>query len=140
MQTRDYSQTKFSLDDTDVFARPGAEITPRGGDDWRAGVHVKFPNDWALSIQWGAGNYGSNYDAPISRSSGVPDATEAEIAVLEPQHGDLVDWANGDSVQGWCSMERVQRVLDLMAAGELMREIQDPPPPPRLAADDGWDA
>ena len=127
----------FSLAELSVFERPGAEIEPRDRPG-RAGCLVTFPNGWGVSIQWGAGNYGSNYDHPFD--GWVPDATTAEIAVIAPgDQGDLVTWADGDTVQGWCSMDRVQRVLDLVAEGKLMRERQDPPPPPVLIADDGWE-
>lgn len=133
------TQTLFALDNLAVFERPGATIKPRD-EGWRAGCHVTFPNGWAVSIQWGSGNYGSNYDAPIDRSTRVPDASSAEVAVVAPgDHGDLVRWKDGDTVQGWCSMERVQRLLDLVAEGKLMREHQDPPPPPVMIADDGWE-
>lgn len=135
---REHTSQLFSVDNLDVFQRPGVTIKPRD-EGWRAGCHVTFPNGWAVSIQWGAGNYGSNYDAPISRSTSVPAATSAEIAVIAPgEHGGLVKWADGDTVQGYCSMERVQRVLDLVAEGKLMRAHQEPPPPPEMVADDAW--
>jgi hypothetical protein len=134
------TDTKFSLTNLDVFRRQGVALEARDAG-YKAGCRVTFPNGWAVSIQWGAGNYGSNYDAPIDRAKPVPDATTAEIAVIAPgEHGDMVRWMDDDVVQGWCTMERVQHVLDLVAEGKLMREYQAPPPPPEMRADDGWDA
>lgn len=130
----------FSLDNLKIFERPGTTTKPRD-EGYKAGCHITFPNGWAVSIQWGAGNYGSNYDAPIDRNVQVPPASTAEIAVFSPDpREDMVRWTDGDVVQGWCTMDRVQHVLDLVAEGKLMREYQEPPPPPEMRADDGWDA
>jgi hypothetical protein len=122
----------FSTDNLAVFERHGATVTTRAG---RAGCRITLPNKWELSVQWGPGMYGSNYDSNYdSLYIGHEDhltARQAEIAVIAPRGG-LVEWADGDTVQGWCSMERVQHVLDLLASGNLIVDGERP------IADDGW--
>lgn len=112
---------RFRVDDLSVFERNGATVQRRPG---RAGCWVKL-DGWTLSIQWSAGTYSSNHDAMIEAHDDVPDATEAEIAIW-PDGGGMVTWADGDTVQGWCSLERVLRVLDLLSENGLLR------------ADDRW--
>ena len=104
----------FTLADLAPFERPGAKVEQsRAG---RAGIHITLPNRWALSVQWGPCMYGSNYESlHTSGDESHLTATEAEIAVIKPGGG-LAEWADGDTVQGWCSMGRVLRVLDLLAA------------------------
>jgi hypothetical protein len=130
MQT---TKARFSADNLSVFERHGATATQR--EPGYPGCWVKFPNGWTLSIQWGGGMYGSNRDEQIG-SHDVPDAIEAEIAAWPSDHDGLVRWSDGDTVQGWCSMDRVQSVIDLIAEGKLMR---DPDPESvEKVADDGW--
>lgn len=129
--------TVFSVDHLDVFDRPGATVTKREDPRVRvAGCWVKFDDGWTVSIQWGNGNYCSNYDNDFD--SPAQDATTAEIAVWEGDKGDLKTWADGDTVQGYCSMERVQHVLDLVAEGELEKEFV-PSGTPLTRLDDGWE-
>jgi hypothetical protein len=115
----------FALSDLSQFERHGATIATKPG---RTGYWIELPNGWTLSVQWGYGNYGSNRDIDYNRAlSGevLPDAQTAEIAAWRGDSG-LVRWVDGDTVQGWCSVERVQHVLDLLADDAL------------LIADDKW--
>jgi hypothetical protein len=126
---------RFSIQQPEKLGRPGAVVVVRTRRA-RAGVHVKFENGWTVSVQWGAGNYGSNYDLSFDAET-VPDATTAEIAAWKNDR-DLMEWADGDTVQGWCSWERVQRVLDLAADDALAREFV-PSATPLVRLDDGWE-
>lgn len=126
--------TPFAMSNLSVFERHGATVEPR---DSRSGCWVKLPNGWTLSIQWGACNYGSNQDLGLDTEP-LPDATSAEIAAWHDERGTgtgMVEWVDGVAVLGWCSMDRVQHVLDLLAEDKLLCEYQ---PPAELRADDGW--
>ncbi len=105
--------TKFTMTDLSVFERPGTAVSTRDG---RAGCRVTLADGSWLSVQWGGCMYGSNYNHDFAGD--VPDAEEAEIAVS--LDSDLVRWVDGDTVQGWCSMERVQGILDKLIAGTLI--------------------
>lgn len=117
----------FSIEQRSIFERHGATV--KQGREKRAGLRVTLPNGYGLSVQWGPCMYGSNYDSLHTEADESHlTASEAEIAVVKPGGG-LVDWADGDNVQGWCSVERVQHVLDLLAADALLRDG---------VADDQW--
>lgn len=120
---------QFSLDSLAVFERHGATVETHGE---RHGCWVKLPNGWMLSIQWGGCMYGSNYDERAG--SDVPPATTAEVAAWREGGDGMVTWANGDTVLGYCSMERVQHILDLLAEDTLMQTHQSE----ELRAVDGW--
>lgn len=124
----------FALDNLAIFERHGAKVEPRDGSPF-AGCWVKLPNGWTLSVQWGYGNYGSNYNWPGRNGDVVPDATEAEIAVWKEGDGSLVEWVDGDTVVGYCSMERVLHVLDLLARDELVQDVEQEP---KQLAVDNW--
>lgn len=130
----------FSLDNLEVFRRPGVkEIEPRTGGSF-AGCWVRFENGWTLSIQWGIGNYGDNHGKHY-RLDEPTDSTTAEIAAIEPD-GDMVSWGTdpeyAETVQGYVSMARVQHVLDLMAEDRLTQDYQPPTPPVERRAIDNW--
>lgn len=112
--------TTFTLDAD--FQHPNATVEPsRGGN----GVHIKFPNEWVVSVQWGPMTYSSNrdrYDYPAPEL----DATTAEIAAWQGDTG-MIEWPDGDTVQGWQSWDDVQRVLDAAENGALpLRETDAP--------------
>lgn len=110
----------FSLANLEPFERYGRVHQSAPG---RAGVHVRPEGRrHFLSVQWGPRMYGSNYGMRhLDGDEGHLPATEAEIAVVRPGGG-LVRWADGDTVQGWCSMERVLRVLAMLSDGTLIHE------------------
>lgn len=120
----------FSLDNLAALERHDAIVTTR---DRTHGAWVYLPNGWVLSVQWGGCMYGSNYDRLAG--SDVPPAALAEIAAwnVNDTKG-MVTWEGGDTVQGYCSMARVQHVLDLMASDDLLK----PHETTERRAVDGW--
>jgi len=56
------------------------------------GFRVTFENGWAVSVQFGPGNYCDNYDASFAEETlcGKRGSTTAETAAINPQ-GDLVN-------------------------------------------------
>ena len=82
------------------------------------GFNITFENGWAVSVQWGPGNYCDQKEKMLGIDYSVPDAFEkrqtecgaegsntAEIAVFNPQ-GDMV-MLDGDTVEGWLSPDAV---------------------------------
>lgn len=131
MSTDEKAQTLFSADHLSVFERHGATVKPREAG-W-PGCWVKLPNGWTLSIQWGGGMYGSNKDEAIGAPD-VPPALTAEIAAWQDDDG-LVEWFDGDTVQGWVTMDRVLHIIDLLAEDKLMSAAEHPDV---SRADDQW--
>lgn len=79
------------------------------------GFHITFANGWTLSVQTGTGNYHDgrakypSYDASLCNES-----PNAEIAVWH-RNNNLVQWADGDTVQGWVSPDRIARVISYVS-------------------------
>src|SRR5690349_15007110 len=89
----------FSLDNLEVFERPGAEVKKRE-DRFHAGCWVKL-NGYTVSIQWGNGNYSDNYDRDLDTKPG--DSKTAEVAIWKGTFndgGDLIKWGAGDDTYG----------------------------------------
>ena len=84
------------------------------------GVRVTFANGWAISVQWGPGNYVSDrtvdWDAP--KKSDYFHSVDAEIAMFTPEGNwyrpEGEDW--GDDVKGHVSPDEVLRYMSLIAA------------------------
>lgn len=75
------------------------------------GVKFTFANGWGLSVQWGPGNYGSNYNLirdvasswDLPRKSEFWGADQAEVAPISPS-GNLVPLpGEEDTVVGYCT-------------------------------------
>lgn len=82
-----------------------------------SGFHIKFDSGYTVSVQFGPGNYGSNYDMPYGPTRGetpVPPAETAEIAVFNPDHEMIL--LDDDQVDGYISADKVLRVFNLAAS------------------------
>ena len=89
------------------------------------GVHIKFDNEYAVSIQWGFGNYcenrnslaemPKNFDA-TQRELGENGSVDAECAVFDPEGkmlDNVPDWS--DTVNGWMSPDAVLKLMNWVA-------------------------
>lgn len=74
------------------------------------GFHIKFANGWTVSIQWGGGNYCSNYGKSISQPVGPSD--DAEIAAWK---GDIWYDFDGSNVSGNNSADDVAKFINIIA-------------------------
>ena len=75
------------------------------------GFQIKFDNGYTVSVQFGPGNYSSNYNADFITERGKPQtATLAETALIDP-NGDFVVYKD-DDVQGYQSTEDVLELLN----------------------------
>lgn len=73
---------------------------------------------WELSIVWGTGTYSDNhaclFPPSIGGSEFVEDPDRVEIAAFN-RDGIMVDWADGDTVQGYVVAAEVAHILDRLA-------------------------
>lgn len=88
----------------------------------KKGFRLTFPNGYAISVQFGPGNYGSNYDMRIrddDEEAGKRGATEVETAIIDPSNNLIQDPKEGedaDTVQGYQTMEQVMdRIMRIYA-------------------------
>ena len=81
------------------------------------GLHIKFANNYGVSIQFGPKNYCENQSNGLHEMltpalAGEKGSDNAECAIIDPD-GELVhreDW--GDLVKGWMTPEEVLKLLN----------------------------
>lgn len=84
------------------------------------GVRITFANGWAISVQWGPGNYITDrtmdWNAP--RKQDFTGSVDAEIAMFDPSGNwyrpEGEDW--GDDVMGHLKPDEVLRYMNLIAS------------------------
>lgn len=77
-------------------------------------ARVLFESGWTLSVVWGTGSYSSNRDASAHKGQALlEESPTAEIAAW-CLDGDLREWPDGDTVQGWQTPEQVLALIDEM--------------------------
>ena len=75
------------------------------------GFQITFDNGYTVSVQFGPGNYSSNYNLSMLDNINKPmTATLAETALIDP-NGDFVAYKD-DDVQGYQSTADVLELLD----------------------------
>jgi hypothetical protein len=75
------------------------------------GFSISFPNGYTVSVQFGPGNYSSNYNLSMLDNMGKPmTANSVETALLDP-NGDFVAYKDND-VQGYQSTVDVLELLN----------------------------
>lgn len=83
------------------------------------GFHIRFDNGYTVSVQFGPGNYGSNYDMSYfafkeDKDRTLPHAYSAETAIMDPL-GNFV-YYKGDDVQGYQTAVDVLETLNYAAS------------------------
>ena len=79
------------------------------------GFSITLDNGYTVSVQFGPGNYGSNYDLSFLDNMGKPmTATTAETALLDPD-GNFVQYED-DDVQGYQSPADVLALMNYAAS------------------------
>ena len=78
------------------------------------GFHMKFANGFAVSVQWGVGNYCDNKWAPGRFGDAVPACPDAEVAAFDPE-GNMIDLATGDQVVGYLNANEVLAFMTAVA-------------------------
>lgn len=75
------------------------------------GFKITFDNGYTVSVQFGPGNYGSNYSLSMLDNMGKPmTAATAETALIDPD-GNFVPYMNND-VQGHRTAADVLELLN----------------------------
>lgn len=79
------------------------------------GFGITFANGWAISVQFGPGNYCENYDDDYRRKeeSGRRGSDDAEIAIIDPNGGFFKhpEYTSSDSVCGRLSADDVSEFI-----------------------------
>lgn len=90
------------------------------------GFHITFANEYTVSVQFGGGNYGDNYDDEISTDgniqSGKHGSSTAEVGIWN-KDGELIAHPDfeGNSVKGWLSADDVLELMNWAARQEEVK-------------------
>lgn len=86
------------------------------------GFHMRLPNGYTVSVQFGPGNYCDHYNSRIGRDErecGEDGSDMAEVAVF-PLGGGLIELPSEgeykDTVAGYCTPEQVWKLMQWAAA------------------------
>lgn len=75
------------------------------------GFQITFDNGYTVSVQFGPGNYGSNYNLDFMANMNKPQsASVVETALIAP-NGDFVPY-QGEDVQGYVNADSVLELLN----------------------------
>ena len=91
------------------------------------GFQMTFSNNWTVSVQFGACNYGSNYDVAYDapRKEDFWASNNAEIAAWHGEAGQSSDnwyqFGEGSAVKGWCSPDEIVHFMN------IIRQLPDRP-------------
>jgi hypothetical protein len=101
---------------------PGFEVTQNKG------FRMTFANGWAVSVQWGPGNYCERRDYAVrmdmpSRKVFWSSST-AEVAVIAPD-GTLAQLTPHDTVQGWQTPDQVLYLMRSVAEGTFLPAVKE---------------
>lgn len=80
------------------------------------GFHMTFANGWTVSVQFGYGNYGSNYSFAGKYDGPVPPAETAEVAAWRESSEGMAILDSGDSVAGHYTPDRVLALMTKVAS------------------------
>jgi len=89
------------------------------------GFHMTFANGYAVSVQWGRGNYCENQHCGVVWGEPVPACEDAEVAAFDP-NGAFMHLSNGDDVMGRMSADEVLAFMNAVAAiqeGEVLTSM-----------------
>ena len=75
------------------------------------GFHMTFDNGYTVSVQFGAGNYGDNYD--LSFDDPILPSRLAEFAAWGSDNEFLT--IEGDEIHGYCTTKEVLRLINIVA-------------------------
>jgi hypothetical protein len=85
-------------------------------------VRLQFESGYSLSITWGDGMHGDNYDrrkhmVGMYDDGFTEEPNSVEVAIFHKDHEALGTWPDGDNIQGYVEAERLLEIIDALDAG-----------------------
>lgn len=89
------------------------------------GFRMDFKNGFALSVQWGPGNYCENQNKAFDAPEKVEfwESSDAEIAIMD-EAGKLMSLGE-DQVRGWVTADKVAEVIGIVQSSSTKEEIKE---------------
>ena len=96
------------------------------------GFRMTFENGFAISVQWGPGNYCEKKDEDFDKPEKERfwESCSAEIAVIDTNNNIQENSSVGmislgrDTVEGWVSADQVAKVIAIVQSSKTTEEIQ----------------
>ena len=96
------------------------------------GFRMTFENGFAISVQWGPGNYCEKKDEDFDKPEKERfwESCSAEIAVIDTNNNMQENSSVGmislgrDTVEGWVSADQVAKVITIVQSSKTKEEIQ----------------
>ena len=96
------------------------------------GFRMTFENGFAISVQWGPGNYCEKKDEDFDKPEKERfwESCSAEIAVIDTNNNMQENSSVGmislgrDTVEGWVSADQVAKVIAIVQSSKTTEEIQ----------------
>ena len=94
------------------------------------GFRMTFKNGFAISVQWGPGNYCEKKDEDFDKpeKSDFWSSHSAEIAIFDTnnrkQENSGMISLGRDTVEGWVSADQVAKVITIVQSSKTKEEIQ----------------
>jgi hypothetical protein len=96
----------------------------RFSSTYNRGFQLAFANGYEISVQWGAGNYGSRRDLArdllADLDSSTTEARTAEVLVTAPDGSDVrLEGDDGHGCLGWQTADQVAALIARFAGGAV---------------------
>ena len=97
------------------------------------GFRMTFENGFAISVQWGPGNYCEKKDEDFDKPEKERfwESCSAEIAVIDTNNNIQENSSVGmislgrDTVEGWVSADQVAKVIAVVQSAKTINEIKE---------------
>ena len=89
------------------------------------GFRIQFNNGFALSVQWGPGNYCENQDKCMTEPEKAEfwESSDAEIAIVD-EAGKLMSLGE-DQVRGWVTADKVAELIGIVQSSSTEDQIKE---------------
>ena len=90
------------------------------------GFRMTFKNGFAISVQWGPGNYcekkDEDFDKPMDER--FWESCSAEIAIFNSKDDSMITLGE-DNVDGWLTSDKVAKVIIMVSLAKTKNEITE---------------
>ena len=90
------------------------------------GFRMTFKNGFAISVQWGPGNYCERKDEDFDKPQEERfwESRTAEIAIFDSKDDSMITLGK-DNVDGWLTSDKVAKVITMVSLAKTKNEITE---------------
>ena len=93
---------------------------------YNKGFRMTFDNGFAISVQWGPGNYCERKDEDFDKPQEERfwESRTAEIAIFDSKDDSMITLGK-DNVDGWLTPDKVAKVITMVSLAKTKNEITE---------------